>query len=181
MVFNSVTLDGYFSRANGDLAWAHRNADAEWNGFIAENASGESVLMFGRVTYELMAAYWPTAAAMQNNPAIAQRMNALPKIVFSRALERALWQNTTIMKGDLSAEVSRIKDQTGPDVVIFGSGSIVTQLARQKLIDEFQLVVVPVVIGQGRTMFEGTAAQMRLTRTRTFRNGNVLMCYEPNR
>ena len=180
MVFNSVTLDGYFSGADGDISWAHRNGDdAEWNGFVADNAKGESVLMFGRVTYDLMASYWPTPMAMQNDPAIAGRMNALPKVVFSRTLERAPWQNTTVMKGDLETDVRTIKNQPGPDIAILGSGTIVTQLARRKLIDEFQVVVNPVVLGRGRTMFEGTTAQLKLTRTRTFRNGNVLMCYEP--
>lgn len=182
-VFNSVTLDGYFAGVNGDIRWAHTRDgdDGEWKAFVDENAKGGGELVFGRITYAMMASYWPTPLASQNDPIVAERMNALPKVVFSRTLEQAAWSNTKLVKGDPAAEMRKLKQEAGPDMAIMGSGSIVAQLAQEGLIDEFQIVVVPVVLGKGRTMFEGvsTMLTMKPTRTRSFRNGKVLLCYQP--
>jgi dihydrofolate reductase len=84
-VFNQVSIDGYFTDANGDMSWAHKR-DAEWTSFGAENASGGGVLVFGRITYDLMASFWPTPQAFEVNPVVAERMNNLPKIVCSRTM-----------------------------------------------------------------------------------------------
>jgi dihydrofolate reductase len=181
IVFNSVTLDGYFTDKKGDMSWAHKNNDPEWDEFVEENASGGGVLVFGRVTYEMMKSFWPTPAALKQFPEVAEQMNNLPKVVFSRTLDQADWKNTKLVKGDLVAEMRKMKEEPGEHMAIMGSGSIVSQLAQAKLIDEFQLVLNPIVLGQGRTMFEGIKEQLALkhTQTRTFGNGNVLLCYEP--
>lgn len=182
VAFNSVTVDGYFAGPNGDISWAHKdNNDAEWNSFVANNASGGGVLVFGRVTYQLMESYWPTPLALRNDPVVAERMNSLQKMVFSRTMDHASWNNTRLVKGDLAAEMRKIKKEPGADMAILGSGSIVAQLAQESLIDEFQFVVIPVVLGRGRTMFDGIRERLTLkhTKTRTFGNGNVLLCYEP--
>jgi dihydrofolate reductase len=180
IVFNNVSLDGYFADRNGDMSWAHQQ-DAEWRAFAAENAKGEGVLVFGRITYEMMAGFWPTPAASQTFPVLAERMNNLPKIVFSRTLERASWNNTKLVKGDLAAEIRRMKSEPGEGMAILGSGSIVSQLAQEGLIDEYQIAVHPVALGAGRTLFAGVTGRLplKLTKTRTFGNGNVLLCYEP--
>ena len=179
-VFNQVTLDGFFVDMKGDMSWAHKN-DAEWNAFTAGNAQGESVLVFGRITYEMMARWWPTPQAMTSMPVVAERMNGLPKVVFSRKLDQASWNNTTLVKSEMAAAMRKMKKEPGHDLVIMGSGSIVSQLAQEGLIDEYQLVVNPVVLGQGRTLFDGIKEKLTLkrTKTRTFGNGNVLLCYEP--
>jgi dihydrofolate reductase len=182
IVFNSVTLDGYFSGENGDISWAHENSqDPEWTSFVEENAKGEGMLLFGRVTYEMMASYWPTPAASKNDPAVAEGMNNMAKVVFSRTMDNPSWKNTKVVKGDIAAEVRRMKKESGPGMAILGSGSIVSQLTQQRLIDEYQIVVIPVVIGKGRTMFEGIKEKLSLKRTkaRTFGNGRVFLCYEP--
>ncbi|SRR6266545_1386814 len=180
VVFNNVTLDGYFSGVGGDLSWAHKgNEDAEWNAFVADNARVGGMLLLGRVTYELMASYWPTPAAMKSYPDVAEGMNNLPKVVFSRTLDKASWHRTKLMKGDLAGEVRTLKQESGEDIAILGSGSIVSQLAPEGLIDEYQIVITPVVLGKGRTMFEGIKGKLalKLTKTRVFANGNVLLCY----
>lgn len=182
VVFNHVSLDGYFVDANGDMSWAKTAApDAEWQAFVAENASGGGQLVFGRITYELMASYWPTKLALEQNPVVAEHMNALSKVVFSRTLELASWNNTRLVTGDLLAEVRRMKQEPGQGMVILGSGSIVSQLAEEGLIDQYQVVVNPVVLGEGRTMFESVTRRpsLKLTQTRTFGNGNVFLRYEP--
>jgi len=93
IVFNNVTLDGYFTDMNGDMSWAHKY-DPEWLAFVQENASGGGELLFGRITYELMASYWPTPMAIKNDPKVAEGMNNLPKVVFSRTMDKASWNNT---------------------------------------------------------------------------------------
>ena len=181
-VFNSVTLDGYFSGTNGDLSWAHDGSeDAEFNSFVADNAKGGGVLLFGRVTYELMASYWPTPQAMENDPVVAEGMNNLPKVVFSRTLDKASWKNTKLVKGDMAAAVRKLKQEPGKGMALLGSGSVVSQLAQAGLIDEYQIVVNPVALGEGKTLFAGIKEKLnlKLTRTRTFANGNALLCYEP--
>ena len=181
LVFNSVTIDGYFTDKNNDMSWAHRQADEEWNNFVSENAKSGGELLFGRVTYELMKSFWPTPAAAQQFPEVAESMNNSPKLVFSKTLKEAGWNNTRIIKGDLAAEVRKLKEESGPGMVIMGSGSIVSQLAPEALIDEYQLVINPIVLGEGRTMFEGIKKMLMLkqTKTQTFGNGNVVVSYEP--
>jgi dihydrofolate reductase len=180
--FTQLTLDGYFTGRNGDLSWAHGGQqDAEWNAFVAGNASGGGQLLFGRITYELMVSYWPTPAALERDPAVAKGMNTLPKVVFSRTLDKVSWNNTRLVKGDPATEVRKMKQEPGDGMVILGSGSIVSQLAQAGLIDEYQIVVKPVALGEGRTMFEGLEQRLtlKLTATRAFTNGNVLLSYEP--
>src|SRR5512136_962450 len=180
-VFNLITVDGYFAGPNGDISW-HR-ADEEFQEYAEKNSNSGNTLLFGRVTYELMASYWPTAEAMRDDPVVAAGMNTAEKIVFSRTLEKVDWDNTRLMKTDMIAEVRRLKEGSGKDLTILGSGSIVSQLAQEGLIDEFQILLNPVVIGQGKTMFEGVKNRfsLRLAKTRVFGNGNILLHYEPVR
>jgi dihydrofolate reductase len=182
LVFNNVSLDGFIADVNGDMSWAH-SPDPEWQAFTAENAKGESQMLFGRKTYDLMASFWPTPQAIQGFPSVAEAMNKAPKVVFSRTLDNASWSNTRLVKGDPAAEVRKLKNEPGPGVVIFGSGTIVSLLAQEGLIDEFQIVVIPVVLGKGKSMFEGIKDKLplKLTKTRSFCNGNVLLCYEPGK
>lgn len=178
-VFNNVSLDGFFTDAKNDMSWAHKH-DEEWNAFASGNASGQGELLFGRVTYDMMAAFWPTPQAAQMLPHVAAGMNAMRKYVVSRTLDRAAWQNTTLVKGDLVAEATRLKEQPGPDLVILGSGSIVSQLTAAGLIDEYQIVLNPIVLGRGRTLFATVdrTLPLTLTKTRAFKNGNVVLWYE---
>lgn len=180
VVFDTISLDGYFADASGDMSWAHKD-DPEWNAFVADNASAGGTLIFGRVTYELMASFWPTPQAMAMAPVVAKRMNSLPKIVFSRTLESAAWSNTKLVKDGMLAEIRKMKKEPGKNLVILGSGSLVSQLAQEGLVDEFQIVVNPIVLGKGRTLFEGVRKKLSLRRTnsRPFENGNVLSSYEP--
>jgi dihydrofolate reductase len=181
IVFNHVTLDGYFVGPGGDFSWARTgNDDPEYAAFVAENASGGGELLFGRVTYELMASYWPTAMADQHDPVVAARMNSMSKVVFSRTLDHASWSNTRLVKGDIVSEIRRMKDQPGPGMAILGSGTIVSQLVPEHLIDEYQMVLDPVALGNGRTTFEciQQMLSLKLAKTRTFKNGKLYLCYE---
>src|SRR5271157_3723631 len=119
IVFNHVTLDGYFVSVNGDFSWAKNgNDDAEYSAFVAENASGGGQLLFGRITYELMASYWPTPNAIKNDPIVAERMNSMPKVVFSRTLDKVSWTNTKLVKGDIASEIRKMKNEPGKGIAI---------------------------------------------------------------
>jgi dihydrofolate reductase len=180
IVFNNVTLDGYIADAAGDMSWA-QSPDPEWTAFIKGNADGRSTLVFGRVTYDLMASFWPTEAARQFDARLAGYMNSQPKLVFSRSLTRADWENTTLTADDPVETVRRLKAEDGADMVIFGSGSIVAPLAASGLIDTYMIATIPVAVGAGRTMFEGLASPVRLSlaNSRVFPNGNILATYVP--
>ncbi len=182
IVFNQVSLDGFFTDSKGDMSWAHKD-DPEWLDFVNGNAKGGGEAIYGRKTYELMASWWPTPMAIQQAPVVAKSMNEMPKTVFSRKLKKAEWSNTRLVHDGLADEVRKMKKANGPNIVIMGSGSIVSQLAREELIDEYQIVVNPIVLGKGKTLFEGVKDKqgLKLTGTRTFKNGNVLLCYEPER
>jgi len=179
--FEQISLDGFFSDADGDMSWAHKH-DPEWTDFVASNAGGGGALVFGRVTYDLMASYWPTPMARANDAAVATRMNELPKLVVSRSMTKATWNNTTIVRGDIAAEFARLKETPGPDMVILGSGSLVSQLTDARLIDEYQIVVNPIVLGRGRSIFAEVKERRSLTlqRSRSFANGNVVLWYRPS-
>ena len=112
---------------------------------------------------------------------MAEGMNSSAKVVFSRKLDNVSWENTRLIKGNLADEVRKLKDEPGDHLVIMGSGSIISQLALENVIDEYQLVVNPIVLGTGRTIFEGIKEKLKLklTSSREFSNGNVLLCYRP--
>ncbi|MGV8839604.1 MAG: dihydrofolate reductase family protein [Bauldia sp.] len=182
-VFNNVSLDGYFTSATSSVDWAYQADDPEWNAFIRDNAKESGAIVLGRVTFEMMVAWWPTAAAKEADPTVAEGMNGSAKIVFSRSLRQTTWANTRFIASDPASAMRGLKQAAGPDMVILGSGTIVAQLADADLIDSYQFVVNPVVLGAGRTMLEGVNGPRRLhlAETRTFRNGKVVMTYARSR
>ncbi|HEU4535104.1 MAG TPA: dihydrofolate reductase family protein [Polyangiaceae bacterium] len=177
-VYNMVSLDGYIADAGGDMSWAH-STDPEFQAFGQENARGGGALLFGRKTYDMMAAFWPTEAAKASAPVIAERMNAMPKYVFSRTLREASWGNTTLLEGDPGAVAKRLKQEDGPDIVVMGSGSIVAQLTRAGVVDRYTLVINPILLGGGLSMFRDLERRtsLKLEKVRTFPNGYVVLWY----
>lgn len=181
-VFNSVSMDGYFADNNSDMSWAHnQEQDDEFTTFVAGNAKGGGALLFGRKTYELMANFWPTPSAKESMPEIAEGMNRMKKYVVSRSLNDVAWENSELIKGDLVNEIRKLKKQDGPDIAILGSGSIVAQLAEANLVDEYSVVVLPLILGSGRSQFDGLKSRrdLKLVECRSFKNGNVFLRYHP--
>ena len=178
-VFNLVTLDGYFAGKGGDISW--HIVDAEFQEYAKKTSNSGNTLLFGRVTYDLMNSYWTAQEAIKDDPVVAKGMNESKKIVFSKTLAKADWANTRLVKSDLIEEIRKLKRQSGKDMTILGSGSIVAQLTQAGFIDEYQILVNPVVLGKGKTMFEGVDRKIELTLTKshTFRNGSVLLHYKP--
>ena len=178
-VFNFITLNGYFEGPKRDISW-HKHG-AEENEYAAEMLKAGNMLLFGRVTYEMMASYWPTPMATQNDPVVAEGMNSAEKIVFSRTLRKAEWNNTRVVNDNIVDGIKQMKKMPGNDMTILGSGSIVTHFAEQGLIDEYQIMVDPVILCDGTSIFKGIkhGLNLKLTKTRTFKSGVVLLCYQP--
>ena len=178
-VFNLVSLDGYFAGPGGDISW--HNVDEEFQEMAKAASNSGNTLLFGRVTYELMAGYWPTAKQDADDPRIIEAMNRLPKVVFSRTLRLASWNNTRLANGDIVREVGRLKEQPGKDLVIYGSGSLVSALAPAGMIDEYRIFVAPVVLGSGKPLFRDIPRRIALKPlgTRRFGAGIILLRYEP--
>jgi dihydrofolate reductase len=180
-LFNMVTLDGFFEGPNQDLSW--HNVDEEFNEFAIRQLNEVDTLLFGRVTYQGMASYWPTEFAISDDPVVAGLMNSLPKIVFSKTLDTAEWNNSRLVKEDVAEEVSQLKQQPGKDIAIFGSSDLAVTLAEHGLIDEYRIIVNPVFLGGGKPLLKGIQdrLKLKLIRTRIFDSGNVLLYYEPDK
>lgn len=177
-LFNMVSLDGFFEGPNHDINW--HNVDDEFNEFAIAQLHEIGTLVFGRVTYQLMASYWPTREALESDPIVARLMNSTPKIVFSRTLKTVEWENTRLAR-DAVQEITSLKQQDGKDIAIFGSANLAAGLIRLGLLDEFRIIVNPVLLGQGTPLFQeiDDSPGLTLVRTKTFRNGNVLLVYQP--
>ncbi len=178
-LFMMVSLDGFFEGPNHELDW--HNVDAEFNEFAAGQLNEVGAVLFGRRTYQMMAGYWPTPFAKENDPIVAEKMNILPKIVFSRTLEKAEWSNSRLVKEDVAQEIGKLKQQSGKNIAIFGSSNLCVSLIKRGLIDEFRFMVNPVVLGKGNTLFAGLNDELnlKLLKTKTFKSGNVLLYYQP--
>ena len=175
-VFESISVDGYFCDAGGGMSWAHAGSDdAEFAAWVGGNASGGGELLFGRKTYQMMEAFWPTPMAAEQMPVVAKGMNAARKYVASATIQPT-WTNAQLLKGDLLTAVRALKASDGPDVTVLGSGNVAAQLGAAGLVDEYQLVIIPVALGGGRTLFT-TGRQLRLVDQRAFRCGNVVVTY----
>jgi dihydrofolate reductase len=174
IVSNLMSLDGFFEGPNHELDWFV--VDEEFFAYARDMLRGVDTIVFGRKTYQHMADYWPSAPADE----IADQMNNLPKIVFSRTLERAEWQNSTLVKNDAIAEISKLKKLPGKDMVILGSASLASFLLQQGLIDEYRVILNPVLLGSGRPLFQDVKQRLRLklSRTKLFGSGVVVLYYQ---
>ena len=179
IMWNLMTLDGYFEGATSwDLGWHENVWGEELERISLEQLRAAERLLFGRITYDGMAAYWSSAEGE-----IAGLMNDIPKVVFSRTLDRAEWSNTRLVDGDAVAEVSRLKRAGDRDTLVFGSGDLAATLTRHGLFDEYRLAVAPLVIGSGKTLFGRGHGELKLKllEARPLSSGAVILRYEPVR
>jgi dihydrofolate reductase len=176
--FNMVTLDGFFEGPNGDIDW-HNADNQEFNDFAIEQMSTMDTILFGRKTYQMMASFWPSEIAVQSDPIIADLMNRMSKVVFSRTLENVDWNNTRLIRGNAGQEIRKMKMQPGKDLAIFGSANLISTVMDE--VDEHRVMVNPILLGGGVPLFKNTPERTRLALVseRVFRSGNVLLCYQP--
>jgi len=175
-----ITVDGFFAGPNGEIDWHH--VDSEFNEYAIEFLNTVDTLMFGRITYDLMESYWPTSAALQDDPIVAEKMNNLSKIVFSKKIDKATRNNSKMFSEINTEEIRKMKQVPGKDIAIFGSGIIVTTLTELGLIDEYRFIVNPVILGKGKTLFANLEKKpgLQLLKTQEFKSGNVLLYYRPS-
>jgi dihydrofolate reductase len=177
IVSNLVTLDGFLAGPNGELNWFL--ADDEFLVYSREFCRSIRAILFGRRTYQMMAAYWPTDEAIENDPVVAERMNNLPKVVVSKTLSKPTWFNSRLFSDRVTERVAELKETAEGDIAIFGSGELVSWLLPHGLIDEFRLIIHPVLLGSGRPQFSGLMSQVDLNfvGARPFESGAVMLTY----
>ncbi len=194
-MFNHITPEGLFADPNGGLGWVTQ--DDELNRKNAAGLSQPGAMLFGRRTYLMFESFWPHALSdAQTAPdphhpghaspeirAMAVWINESEKIVFSRSLEHVTWKNSRLIRELTPAAIEAIKQEPGSDIMVFGSGSVVSQLAPHGLIDEYQFIVDPLLLGRGQPLFRDLAASVRLDllEARPFPSGNVMLRYAPHR
>jgi len=179
-----VTLDGVME----DPTWTFRFSSEEQEKFKFDELAASDALLLGRVTYEGFAAAWPNMMEQYRGPRRAalgeytDMMNGYPKHVISTTLEELLeWNNSTLIEGDVAEEVSGLKRQPGKDILIFGSGNLVDTLMEHDLIDEYRLMIFPIIVGSGQRLFRDGIDEMvlKLVDTETFGSGVVVLTYRP--
>ncbi len=178
-IFNFISLNGFFKDAANGISW-HQHGGPQETEFSSNNAQGGNMLLFGRKTYEMMAAFWPTPAAAESMPGVAAGMNAAEKIVFSTTLKTVNWQGTRIISDNLIEEIRKLK-QGDKNMTVLGSGSIVTQLADENLVDEYGIFLDPVALGNGTPIFHNIKKPLHfsLKNHRVFDNGAIYLQYTP--
>ncbi|HWZ14636.1 MAG TPA: dihydrofolate reductase family protein [Mucilaginibacter sp.] len=179
IVSNLVSVDGFICGPNGEFDWQVVND--EFFAYAEEMLNEMDGLIFGRKTYEMMASFWPTAEAKKNDPVIANKMNSLQKIVFSRTLNNAGWENSILIRDNMKENVLKLKQQPGKDMVIFGSGEIVSAFTQMGVIDEYRFIINPIILGAGKSQFEGLPERkkLELTDIKRFNTGVVILYYQP--
>jgi dihydrofolate reductase len=180
-VFDFVSMDGFFAGPKGEIDWFKlTEKDEKFDRYTGGRASGKSTLVFGHTTYTMMSSFWPTPEAMKTDSKMANVMINSPKIVFSKKFksvkEGPNWKNVTLFHEIKKDEILKLKGKT--DMTILGSGNIVQQFAKLGLIDEYMLVIVPVILGAGKYIFNGVKkTELELLESRSFKNGAVVNRY----
>ncbi|GHO64052.1 hypothetical protein KSC_029440 [Ktedonobacter sp. SOSP1-52] len=174
-----VTLDGFMAGPKGEIDWNEPYFDDEMVNYVGEQFRQIDTILFGRVTYQLFSQYWPTQG-VKDDPVFAEKMNTLPKLVFSRTLETTEWNNSRLVRDNIVEEIQALKQQPGKDMIIDGSARLIHSFTHLGLIDEYRLRVHPVVLGSGIPLFQGLKAQMtlKLVASHSFQSGVVILHYQ---
>ena len=181
----AVSLDGFIEGPRHELDW-FEDGDPEFERYCHEMLDSVGLALYGRRSYELMLQYWPNA---EKNPrsdadlAFARKMNALPKVVLSRTLESADWSNTSLIKDNVGERIRELKRAPGKPIVAWAGADLVRTLSGLDLVDEYRLIVHPVLLGSGTPFFQGLSERRKLRLSRTTQLGKslVVLCYEPER
>ncbi len=174
-----ISVDGYFEGVDHDISWHH--VDGEFNEFAIQQLAEIGTLLFGHRTYDLMASYWPTAQGVGDSGGVAKAMNEMPKVIVSHQAFKADWNNTTVVSENVISAIGELKRHPGKDIAIFGSNNLCVSLMEAGLMDEFRIMVNPVALGKGSSLFTGLSKKSELTfiKSREFKNGNILHYFAP--
>ncbi|MGA8443021.1 MAG: dihydrofolate reductase family protein [Candidatus Sulfotelmatobacter sp.] len=174
IVSNLASVDGFFEGPNQELDW--HVVEEEFHEYAKDMLRKADTLLFGAATYRVMVAYWPTAAPDE----IADKMNNLSKIVFSRTLKKAEWRNSRLVSTSIQEEVSQLKQRPGKDIMVLGSAKLASSLLQWGLVDEYRVIFNPVLLGKGRPLFTGITERIRLklVATKVLLSGVVILSYQ---
>jgi dihydrofolate reductase len=172
-----VTLDGVFD-ADSMKEWFEPYDGTDRQEYIKENVLTSDAFLVGRVTYEMLSSYWPNQR--NNEMGVADRLNSAPKYVVSSTLKKAEWNNSTIISEDVVEEITRLKQQPGQNMLVFGSATLVQSLMKADLVDEYRFLVHPIIMGSGKSFFreEMVRTKLKLVKTKTLALGVTLDCYQ---
>ena len=181
VVLSRMSMDGFYASPDGNVDWFVRDPEVDE---ASHELTDPDTTVFGRHTYQMFERVWPAVAADPDAPkqarAMGDELNRMTKVVFSRTLTDLSWENSVLASGDVAGQVRELKQADGRDIVVFGSGSIVGELAGNGLVDDFVVVLTPVVLGGGKPLFaEQPRSSLRLRSAREFDSGNVLLHYQP--
>jgi dihydrofolate reductase len=180
-----VTLDGFIAGPNGEMEWVGEFYDEAMGTYESDIVDAADTLLLGRVTYESFAGSWPHVPDNPTTPegekAYARKLNAMQKIVFSKTLPTVEWNNSRLVKEIIPADIEQLKREPGRDMLIYGSASIVQALTNLGLIDEYQVLVHPVILGGGKPLFQNIKDQvkLKLVNSKTHPSGVVVLTYQP--
>jgi len=192
IAFDRVSADGYFAAPDGNLDWVVQDSELDKSAAAAAKAEGPGTLLFGRKTYEMFESFWPNQldeSGTAQNPHgpgrsaemhdLAVNINEAEKIVFSHTMKEPTWKNSRVVRELDPNEIEKMKKEPGKDMMIFGSGEIVSQLAEHHLIDEYQLIVSPVLLGSGKQLISDVkdCQRLDLLECKPYSSGNVMMRY----
>jgi dihydrofolate reductase len=177
-----LSLDGFIVGKKEDMGWVTNNFNEELGKYAGDLQNSMSAILLGRVTYQIMTNFWPSMT--EATAPGADKMNNVPKIVFSRTLDKVewgKWDNARLVKNNVAEEISKLKEQPGKDLVIYGSANLIQNFTKLGLIDEYQLLVHPVLLGSGKPLFKGITKpkNLILLKTQKFKNGVVVLYYVP--
>jgi dihydrofolate reductase len=177
--FTFLTINGFYKGINNDISW-HIHGE-EGNQYSIDRLQSGNILMFGRVTYEMMFSFWPTEAAFSMFPTVAEKMNNSEKLVVSNSLHSASWQNSKIISGDIISQITQLKNTPGKNISILGSGTLITALTDAGLIDEYEFLIDPLAIGKGSPIFQNieNTLNLKFTESKVFeKSGSILLTYK---
>lgn len=177
--FTFISLNGFYKGLHENINWhQHGGEEAEYS---AQSLKSKSILLFGRLTYEMMKSFWPSQMAYNSFPEVAEGMNKAEKLVVSKSLETADWQNTNIIKENLIEEITALKQSGDKDITLLGSGNVLKQLSEVNLVDEYQIMIDPVFIESGVPILDqlNNNITLELKDCKTFKSGTILLYYHP--
>lgn len=176
--FTFISLNGFYKGPNEDISW-HQHGDEEAE-YSVESLKSKDILLFGRVTYEMMKSFWTSKMAFETFPAVAEGMNNSDKVVFSKTLKSTDWKNTKIINENLIDNISELKQTSKRNITLLGSGAILNQLSNANLVDEYQIMIDPLFISKGEPILDNLNKNIKLelTQSKIFKSGTILLYYK---
>jgi dihydrofolate reductase len=176
-----MSIDGYVARPNGENDWMTWNPDDEFMEFINSLIDSSDTILLGRKMTDGFVSHWENLVSNNPDNPFAKKMVDTPKVVFTKTLEKSTWNNTSLAKGNLAEEIANLKKQNGKDIIVYGGAGFVSSLIKEGLIDEYHLIVNPVAIGDGMTIFKSLDRMQKFSpiESKLYSGGKTVLSYKP--